>query len=586
MRTNGALSAVLHIHRFITIRVTAGYTYRDTFDAKKIRDTIQDFTCRPLVSIIMPVYNVDRKWLVSAIESLRCQFYENWELCAVDDGSTKGHVRKTLTRYARKDKRIKVRFLVENTGIAGASNEALSIASGDFVGFLDHDDELTPDALYESVKAINETGRDLYYSDEDHITRNNEYATPYFKPDYSPDFILSKDYITHFIVCRKSVIDKIGGFRKGFDGAQDHELLLRILEGTDTAHHIPKVLYHWREHPGSVAASPDAKPYAWEAGRRAVEAALERRNIRGEVSLGKEPGIYRVRRHVTGNPLVSIVIPFRDKPGYLKGCLDSVLERSSYARYEIIGIDNGSSLGETRDLIDSYRKMDGRIRFLEYDVPFNYSRINNYGVNQARGTHIVLMNNDIEIITHDWIEALLEHTQRPEVGAVGAKLYYPDNTIQHAGVVIGYGTCGAAHSFYRDRRDTGGYFGNINCIHNVSAVTGALMMVRKEVYEGSEGLNETDFPVAFNDIDFCLRLISKGLLNVFTPYCEAYHHESISRGYDDVPRNQERLEREAEAFRKIHREILGRGDPYYNPNLTLTGKLWDMKWGIDEQPLP
>ena len=453
----------------------------------------------------------------------------------------------------------------------------MSIAAGDFVGFLDHDDELTPDALYESVKAINETGKDLFYSDEDHVTINGEYITPRFKPDYSPDFILSQNYICHFVVCRKSIIDEIGGVKKGFEGSQDHELVLRILEKTKEVHHIPKVLYHWRQHPESTATSPDAKPYAWEAGRRAIEAALKRRNIRGEVSIGKTPGLYRVKREIIGDPLVSIVIPFKDRPGFLKNCLDSVLERSSYPHYEIIGINNGSSLEATRDLMNSYRRPDERIRFLEYDVPFNYSAINNYGVKLARGSHIVLMNSDIEIITNDWIEAMLEHSQRPEVGAVGAKLYYSSDTIQHAGVVIGYGRCGAGHSYYRDRRDAGGYFGNLNCIHNVSAVTGALMMVEKEEYEGSGGLNEIDFPVAFSDIDFCLRLISRGFLNVFTPYCEAYHHESVSRGYDTTSEKQEIFMREAELFKKTHRQLLSKGDPYYNPNLTLTGKLWDMK---------
>ncbi len=290
------------IVRFIKRRVDEQDIYGDGFNAARIRATMQSFTCRPLISIIMPVYNVDSKWLTAAIKSLRDQFYGNWELCAVDDGSTKGHVRKTLTRYARKDKRIKVRFLVKNTGIAGASNEALSIAAGDFVGFLDHDDELTPDALYESVKAINETGKDLFYSDEDHVTINGEYITPRFKPDYSPDFILSQNYICHFVVCRKSIIDEIGGFKKGFEGSQDHELVLRILEKTKEVHHIPKVLYHWRQHPESTATSPDAKPYAWEAGRRAIEAALKRRNIRGEVSLGKTPGLYRVKREIIGRP--------------------------------------------------------------------------------------------------------------------------------------------------------------------------------------------------------------------------------------------------------------------------------------------
>ncbi|MBN2223387.1 MAG: glycosyltransferase [Deltaproteobacteria bacterium] len=578
LRANGAKSALLHVHGYIGRRIGSQYVYDNHFDTEKIQNEIRDFNYKPLITILMPVYKAKPRWLIAAIESVRRQFYENWELCVVDDASGENRIKRILGKYAIKDRRIRTSFLDTNAGIAGASNEALSISTGDFVGLLDQDDELTPDALYESVKAINETGNDLFYSDEDHIVKNGQYAKPFYKPDYSPDYILSQNYICHFVICRKSIIKEIDGFRKGFEGSQDHDLILRVLEKTNNAYHIPKILYHWRKHPESTSENPDSRPFVWEAGRRAVEEALKRRNIRGEVYFGKEFGTYRVKREIIGSPLVSIVIPFRDKPEFLKRCLDSILDKSSYAHYEIVGINNGSCLDETKDLMDSYGRLDQRICFSTYDAPFNYSAINNYGVKLAKGVHIVMLNNDTEIITPDWIEALLEHSQRPEVGVVGAKLYYPDNTIQHAGVVIGYGAGVAGHSHYHYDRDSAGYFSRLNVIHNLSAVTGALMMIEKGLFEKSGGLNEIDFTVALNDIDLCVRLLKKGYLNVFTPYCEAYHYESISRGYDrDAPEKQDRYSKEAEVFKEMHKEILDRGDPYYNHNLTLTGKIWDVK---------
>jgi O-antigen biosynthesis protein len=578
LRANGAKSAFLNVYGYIRRRIYSQYVYDNHFDTKKIQNEIHNFNYKPLITILMPIYKAEPKWLIAAIESVRKQFYENWELCAVDDASGEERIGRILGKYAIRDKRIRTGFLVRNVGIAGASNEALSMSTGDFVGLLDQDDELAPDALYESVKAINETGKDLFYSDEDHIVENRRYVEPFYKPDYSPDYILSQNYICHFMICRKSIVEEVDGFRKGFEGSQDHDLILRVLEKTNNVYHIPKILYHWRKHPKSTSANPDSRPFMWEAGRRAIEESLIRRKIKGEVYFGKGFGTYRVKREIIGSPLVSIVIPFKDKPEFLKRCLDSILEKSSYAHYEIIGINNGSCLDETIDLMDSYGRLDRRMCFFAYDAPFNYSAINNYGVKLAKGTHIVLLNNDTEIITPDWIEVLLEHSQRPEVGIVGAKLYYPDNTIQHAGVVIGYGAGVAGHSHYHEDRDSDGYFSSLNVIHNVSAVTGALMMIEKGLFEKSGGLNEIDFTVALNDIDLCVRLLKKGYLNVFTPYCEAYHRESVSRGYDeDSPEKQRRYAKEMEVFRRMHGELLERGDPYYNPNLTLTGKIWDIK---------
>jgi glycosyltransferase involved in cell wall biosynthesis len=535
-------------------------------DIKIIQSNVKNFLYKPLISVIIPVYNVDPQWLQLAIDSVKNQLYEKWEICIADDFSTNQETIKYLKSI--KESKIKIKFLQKNVNISQSSNEALKLAKGDYVALLDHDDELTRDALYEVVKAINETQADLIYSDEDKVDMQAKYNSPHFKPDYSPDQLLSQNYICHLAVYKTTIIKQIGGFRKGFEGSQDYDLVLRFVEKTDKIYHIPKVLYHWRMLPESTASEFNSKSYANEAGRKAVEEALQRRNIKGQALLGEVPGIYQVKREIIGDPLVSIIIPFKDKTELLKCCLDSILKKSSYKNFEVIGISNNSVDPQTAITIQEYEKLDQRIKFYENNNPFNYSQLNNYGVSIAKGSHLILLNNDIEIITPDWIERLLEHSQREEVGVVGAKLYYPNDTLQHGGVIIGIsGLAGHSHKYFK--RSDFGYFSRLFIIQNLSALTGACLMVKKSIYQEVNGLNEKELKIAFNDVDFCLRVREKGYLNVFTPFCEAYHHESVSRGFENTPEKVERFNSEVTYMQNRHREILKRGDPYYNPNLTL-----------------
>lgn len=538
----------------------------EILDPEQCRKDIERWSRKPSISIIMPVYNVEPHWLEAAIRSVARQIYPYWELCIADDGSTRPETLDVLRRLD--DPRYKIQFLERNRGIAGASNAALASAEGEYIAFLDHDDELTPDALYHVVKAIHQHEPDLIYSDEDKLSPQGYYLEPHFKPDYSPDLILSINYICHLSVYRKSLLDRTGPFRDGFEGAQDHDLLLRALDGAERIHHIPKILYHWRMIPGSTAARFDSKHYAWEAGRRAVEDALRRRGIAGEALLGQYPGSYRVKRTIQQRPLISILMPFRDHADLLRNCLDSILEQSTYANFELIGISNNSLEPETFAAMDHYAAKDPRIRFIRHDAPFNYAAINNFAARQAKGEHLLLLNNDMTVITPDWLEALLEQSQRPEIGAVGAKLYYPDDTVQHGGVIVGIGGI-AGHAHKYAPRDEPGYFSRSHLIQNLSAVTAACLMVKKALYDKVGGMDERHLTVAFNDVDFCLRLREKGYLNIFTPYCELYHHESKTRGYEDTPRKKQRFAKEIAYMRKRHAAILRDGDPYYNVNLPL-----------------
>lgn len=527
-----------------------------------------------LISLIVPVYNIERRWLEATIESVRRQTYPHWQLCIADDGSSN---QETLD-YLRQqhDERIQILFLNTNHGIAVASNTALSLARGEFVGFLDHDDELAPDALQQVAHIIIDSEPDLIYSDEEYIKTNGAHYSTHFKPDYSPDLLLSINYIGHFTVYRRSLLQKIGGLREGFDGAQDYDLLLRYLEQTDRIVHIPKILYRWRRIPGSTANHFANKHYAWEAGCRAVADTLNHRGIAGTVLLGKYPGTYRVRREIANSPKISIIIPFRDGAELLSRCLDSILNQTTYSFFEIIGISNQSHKSATFAIIEDYQQQDSRIRFLYYDRPFNFSAINNFAVKQAQGEHILLLNNDTEVIAPDWLQVLLEHSQRPEVGAVGAKLYYPNDTVQHAGIIIGIGGS-AGHSHKCLDRNDPGYFNRLDVIQNVSAVTGACLMVKKALYQALGGLDEINLPIAFNDVDFCLRLREQGYLNVFTPYCELYHHESRSRGFETTPDRKRRFQQECHYLRQRHMAIFTRSDPYYNPNLPLDRETFGLR---------
>ncbi len=553
------------------------YKYAEEELTVNIEHEIEAFGLKPLISIVMPVYNVDAKWLSMAIDSIEKQWYEHWELCIVDDASTKEETIAFLETLKEKNPKIKVAFLKENLNISYASNQALKLAEGEYIALMDNDDELTPDALYRVIKVINESQAEFIYSDEDKIELDGWFVSPHFKPDFAPDMFLSQNYISHLSVIRKSLVDDAGGWRVGLEGAQDYDLYLKVLELTDKIVHIPKVLYHWRKIPGSTAAEFSEKSYAQKAGARALEDAMKRRKIAATVENGKYPGTYRVKYDIIGKPLVSIIIPFKDKPELLDMCINSILDRSTYQNYEIIGISNNSEESETFEMMEVLKYKDNRVSFYEYNMPFNYSKINNYAVEHyAKGKHVILLNNDIEIISPAWLEAMLEFSQQENVGAVGAKLYYPDDTIQHAGVIIGIGRV-AGHSHKYFKKEDVGYFSRIDIIQNVSAVTGACLMVKREVYEKMGGLNEDDLTIAFNDVDFCLRLHKKGYRNIYTPYCEAYHHESISRGQEDNPEKIARFNQEVDYMLKQHKDIIKQGDPYYNINLTLEHENFGLK---------
>jgi glycosyltransferase involved in cell wall biosynthesis/ubiquinone/menaquinone biosynthesis C-methylase UbiE len=541
----------------------------------QLKKSSKNFSYRPKISIITPIWNTDEKILRSAIESVINQIYDNWELCLVDGNSTKPHIKRVLNEYAQKESRIKVKFLPENKGIAGNSNEALALATGDFIGFLDHDDELVPFTLYEVVKLLNQNRNlQFIYSDEDKIDQNGNRKDPFFKPDWSPDLFLSQNYLCHFSVIDKALIDSVGGFHIGYDGSQDYDLFLRCSEkiSPSSIAHISKILYHWRLIPGSAADQVGAKPYAFISAKKALEDALIRRGLNGRVEEGIFPSSYRVRYEILDHPQVSIIIPTKDHTEILKRCIQSILEKTEYLNYEIIIVDNKSSDDKT---FEYYTSMKGnpKIKIINYDKPFNFSAINNYAVTYVDSPYLVFLNNDTEVISGEWLSAMLEHAQRGCEGAVGAKLLYPNNLIQHAGVVLGItGTPGqkgvAGHSHKNLPDNFTGYFLRSQIIGNYSAVTAACLMMRKDVFNEIGGFNE-DLAIAFNDVDLCLRIRSAGYLIVYTPYSLLYHHESMSRGYEDTTEKQMRFSREVTLTREHWGSLIDNGDPYYNPNLSL-----------------
>ncbi|MGO9013517.1 MAG: glycoside hydrolase family 99-like domain-containing protein [Dissulfurispiraceae bacterium] len=542
-------------------------------ELKKQREV--KFSYEPKISIIVPTYNTPENLLKDMIESVLDQSYSNWELCIADGSMHDSLTKEVLKEYSRKDSRIKVSFLSENKGIAGNSNEALSLASGDYIAFLDHDDELSPDALYEVVSLLNEKPEtEFIYSDEDKMNEKGERYEPHFKPDWSPDTFRSYNYICHFTVIRKALVDKGGGFRPGFDGSQDYDLFLRATERTKHIEHIPKILYHWRSVGGSAAGDVTAKTYAFESAKKALREHLERVGLHGEVQDGPFLRSYRTTYRIEGSPLVSIIIPTRDKVDLLKTCLESVAQLTSYPSYEIVVIDNQSESHETFRYYDELKEA-GRVRLLQYSEPFNFAAINNYAVKEAKGDHLLFLNNDTEVITPDWIEQMLMYSLRKDIGAVGAKLYYPDGSIQHAGVIVGLGgVAGHSHKYFS--RASAGYFSRLEIVQNLSAVTAACIMVRRDVFDEAGGFDES-FSHAFNDVDLCLKIRQKGYLIVFTPYAELYHHESKTRGYEDSAEKQERFKGEIALFRQKWRHFLEQGDPYYNPNLTLDKEDFSIK---------
>lgn len=528
------------------------------------------FDYEPMISILVPVYNTPEEFLKQMIQSVRKQTYDNWELCIANANPANETVAEILRISSTKDERIKVKDVPENEGIAQNTNAVLAIATGDYIGLLDHDDLLTPDALYEVVKMINENDRpQVLYSDEDKITMDlSEHFQPHMKPDYNKDLLRSNNYITHFFVAERMLVEEVGGEDGEYNGAQDYDLILKCTERAKGIAHIPRILYHWRVHKASTADNPASKMYAFDAGKRAIEDHLKRCGEIGKVSHEKDLGFYRVKYQVQGSPLISIIIPNKDQVESLDKCLRSI-EKSSYKNYEIIIVENNSTEDET---FAYYKKIESdKIRIVYWSDEFNYSAINNFGVKHARGDYLLLLNNDVEVIATDWLEELTANCQRKDVGIVGARLYYPDDTIQHAGIVIGIGGVAGALFVGMPRMFTG-YLHKAAIQQDLSAVTAACMMVKRSVYEELGGLEE-ELKVAFNDVDFCLRAREKGYLVVYDPNVELYHFESKSRGTEDSKEKIRRFQNEIEYMRSHWLELLKKGDPMYNPNLTLTK--WD-----------
>ena len=537
------------------------------------------FGYRPKISFVVPLYKTPEKYLRRLTESFQEQTYSNWELCFSDGSGAQSPLTELLKELTAKDNRIKYVSHEEPLQISENTNSAIEIATGDFIAFADHDDELTPNALFECVKAINEKPQTLViYTDEDKMSMDgHKFFQPHFKPDYNPDLLCTVNYICHLFVVSRKVIEKVGGLRSEFDGAQDYDFVLRCVEAVKDEEicHIPKILYHWRCHEDSTAENPESKLYAFEAGRRAVQAHYERTGIHAEVFEGEYLGLYRTKFIRDHDPLISIIIPNKDHIDDLKRCMESIEQKSTYKNYEYIIVENNSTDPATFEYYKKLEAENPKVRMVYWDGVFNYSAINNYGASFAKGEYLLLLNNDTEIINPDCLEELLGYCMRKDVGAVGARLYYEDDTIQHAGVVIGFGGI-AGHCFVQQKRGTTGYCHRIICAQDYSAVTAACMMVKKSAFDAVGGLSE-ELAVAFNDIDFCMKLRKAGYLIVYNPYAELYHYESKSRGLEDTPEKVARFNKEVATFEKKWPDILKKGDPYYNPNLTLKSQDFSLK---------
>lgn len=556
--------------------------------AKIERETQFDYM--PKISILVPLYNTDETMLKEMIDSVLYQTYENWQLCLAD-GSDAAHayVEEVCRKYMGAEgerTRIVYRRLTRNEGISGNTNQCYKLADGEYIGLFDHDDVLHPSVLFEYVKAINEQGADYLYCDETTFQSGdiNHMLTMHFKPDYAPDNLRANNYICHFSVFKRTLLEGTELLRSQFDGSQDHDMILRLTDRAKKVVHIPRLMYYWRCHPASVASNIGAKTYAIDAARGAVADHLRSHgydNFKITSTRAFET-IFKIRYEIIGSPKISIVIANKDHAEDLKRCISSIYEKSTYDNWEIIVVENNS----TEDSIWAYYKeleKDGKVRVVVYEAEgnFNYSAVNNFGASFANGEYILLLNNDTEVITVNWLEELLMYAQREDVGAVGAKLYYPDKTIQHAGVVLALGAHRTAgHSHYKQPKANLGYMGRLCYAQNVSAVTGACLMVKKALFDEVGGLDE-GFAISLNDVDFCLKLREKGYLNVFTPFAECFHYESISRGLDDQGEKAERYNRESKQFRAKWKDVLEAGDPYYNKNFSLDRSDFSLK--IQEQ---
>lgn len=540
----------------------------DSTDVERASAQLAKLPQQPLISIIMPTYNSNLTWLAEAIESIRIQPYDNWELCIADDASPNKNIAPFLSEWSKRDSRIKYVIREKNGHISEASNSAIDLATGEWLALFDHDDLFHPFAFYWVVLAINQyKNAQLIYSDEDKIDEQGERHAPYFKPGWNYDLFLSQNCFSHLGLIKRDLVLSIGGFRKGFEGSQDHDLILRAIEQVSDEQiiHIPKVLYHWRVHAESTAKSSASKPYAALAGERAIGEHLQRKGRSAQVTF--EGYGYRVRYQLpTKQPLVSLIIPTRNGLHLLRQCLESIIAKTTYKNYEFIIVDNGS---DEPDTLQYLRKVNTwkNARVIRDNRPFNYSQLNNLAAKEARGEILGLVNNDIEVIEPDWLGEMVSHAIRPEVGAVGAKLLFPNNTLQHGGVILGVGGV-ANHAHLHLPRHHHGYFARMSVIQQFSAVTAACLLVRKSVYEDAQGLDEKNLVVAFNDVDFCIRLTKLGYKNVWTPYAELYHHESATRGQDIAPEKRARFIREVNYMMNTWGEDFI-NDPAYNPNLNL-----------------
>ena len=523
------------------------------------------FNCSPKISVVVPMYNTDEVFFKELVESLENQTYSNWELCLADGSESKN---ESLKQYYEKNEKIKYKFLNSNKGISENTNSAIEMATGEYIGFLDHDDLLSQDALFEMVKVINEKENvEFIYSDEDKIDETYERFEPYFKPDYSPETLACNNYITHFVVVKKELIERCGKLNSEFNGAQDFDFVLRATKEAKEVVHISKILYHWRVHKSSTANVADAKPYAYEAGKRAVEAHVKRLGKKAQVEDGQDvPGIYKIKYEIEGNPKVSILIPNKDNINLLKNCIDSILKLTTYKNYEIVVIENNSEKKETLEYYNEISKNE-KVRIINSGIKeFNYSKIINFGVQNVTGEFILQLNNDTKVLNPDWLENMVGYAQNKEIGAVGARLYYEDKTIQHAGIIVGLSGI-AGNGLVNLPYGKHAYFGREAATRNVAAVTGACLLCRRELYEEVGYMDEEKFKVAFNDVDFCLKLLEKGYRNVYNPYVELIHYESKSRGYEYTKEQEERFDNESENFKNKWKKYIYY-DPYYNTNFT------------------
>lgn len=548
---------------------------------EKIRLRIAGMKSPPLISILMPTYNSNIEWLKESIWSVINQLYPYWELCIADDASTNKEVLRVLEEFMKCDPRIKIAYRKSNGHISEASNSALKLSTASWIALLDHDDLLTKDALFWVADAIHKDQKiRLLYTDEDKIDESGTRFGPYFKPDWNQDLLYSHNYFCHLGVYEKKLVEEVGGFRVGYEGAQDYDLVLRCVEKVNPKeiYHIPKVCYHWRSHDESTAKSGDAKPYAMLAGEKALNDHMTRQKTGGVIRLINTS--YRAYYCLpTLTPLVSIIIPTRNGYSILKKCIDSILAKTKYFNYEILVIDNGSDEPESLAYLQKIQKKHDNIIIHREDSPFNYSYLNNRGVDFSRGEIICLLNNDIEVKSPDWLDEMVGHALRPGIACVGAKLLYPNGTVQHGGVILGVGREHryAGHSHKGFPESSLGYAARLGVVSNFSAVTGACLVIEKKIYKSLGGLNEVDLKVACNDVDLCLKAIKAGYRNIYTPYATLYHHESISRGYEDSPDKQARFERERLYMINTWGDYFNR-DPAYNPNLTLDFEDFSLAW--------